>query len=309
MSPKLARNDPYQIVTDAIMAHLQRGSVPWTCPWNRSIGRPRNFHSQREYHGINVLLLGIQQFASPWWMTFRQVQEGGGKIRKGEHGTPVMKWGKAERTAENGDRTEEKKTTYFLRSYRVFNAAQIEGVDFPEYVASPQLEASQRIARAEQICSQMPKPPTIKDGRTTQASYRPSTDTIQMPALSRFNSAESYHLTLFHELVHATGHASRLNRKAVVEGDLFKEREYSQEELIAEMGAAFLGMEANIVTDQHEQSAAYVKSWLDVLGNSDHRRWIVLSANQAGRAVDFILGRGGEEQDTNGKPVQTATVG
>jgi antirestriction protein ArdC len=228
-------------------------------------------------------------------MTFRQVQERGGKVRKGEHGTPIMKWGRAEKTAENGDGTEEKKTTYFLRSYRVFNAVQIEGIDFPESKATHEIGANQRLARAEQIRLQMQKPPTIKEGRTTQASYRHSTDTIQIPAIGRFETAESYHITLFHELIHATGHASRLNRKAVVEGDLFKEKEYSQEELIAEMGAAFLAMEANIVVDQHEQSSAYVKSWLDVLGDLDHRRWIVLGANQAGRAVDFILGKNSDD--------------
>jgi len=142
----------------------------------------------------------------------------------------------------------------------------------------------------------MAKPPVIKEGRTTQASYRPATDTIQMPAFKRFKTAEDYHLTLFHELIHATGHVSRLNRKGVIEREAFKEKEYSQEELIAEIGAAFLAMEADTVRDQHEQSAAYVKSWLEVLGDPDHRRWIVLSANQAGRAVDFILGRQKEGQ-------------
>jgi len=292
MSPRTARNDPYQIVTDAILARLQDGAIPWQCPWNRSVGRPRNFHSQREYQGINVLLLGIQQFASPWWMTFRQVQEQGGKIRRNEHGTPVMKWGRAEKTAENGDGTEDKKIAYFLRSYRVFNAIQIEGIEFPENESWPQLDPAQRIARAEQIVSQMPQPPIIKEGRTTQASYRPATDTIQMPAFKRFKSAKDYHLTLFHELIHATGHFSRLHRKGVMEQrDGFKEKEYSQEELIAEMGAAFLAKEADIVSDQHEQSAAYVKSWLDVLGEPDHRRWIVLSANQAARAVDWTASR------------------
>jgi antirestriction protein ArdC len=291
MSPTTARNDPYQIVTDTILAHLARGVIPWHCPWNRTTGRPRNFHSSREYQGINVLLLGLQQFASPWWMTFRQVQEHGGKIRKGEHGMAIMKWGRHEKTLKNGDGTEEKKSTFFLRSYTVFNAVQIEGVAFPETQTWPQLDSSQRIARAEQIVKKMPQPPVIKEGRTTQASYRPPTDTIQMPTFSRFKCAEDYHLTLFHELIHSTGHRSRLNRKGVTERDGFKAKEYSQEELIAEMGAAFLAMEADIVRDEHEQSAAYVQRWLEALGEPEHRRWLVLGANQAGRAADFILGK------------------
>lgn len=308
MSHSPARNDPYQIVTDAILAHLTRGIVPWRCPWNRSVGRPRNFHSGREYHGINVLLLGMQAFASPWWMTFRQVQERGGKVRKGEHGTPVLKWGKQERNLENGDGTEDKKSTFFLKSYRVFNAVQIDDVQFPEVAAVVPPEPSTCLARAERIVAEMQKPPTIKVGRTTQASYLPRTDTVSMPALARFKIAEEYHKTLFHELVHSTGHESRLARKGVVESTGFKERTYSQEELIAEMGAAFLAMEAGIVIDEHEQSAAYLKSWLGVLGEPDHRRWVVLSANQAGRAVELILGRGGEEQASAVDSAQSAAA-
>ena len=94
MSPtKPARTDPYQLVTDLILTHLESGTVPWRCPWNRATGRPRNFHSGREYQGVNVLLLGLLHFPSPWWMTFRQAKDCGGCIRKGERGACVIKWG------------------------------------------------------------------------------------------------------------------------------------------------------------------------------------------------------------------------
>jgi len=139
----------------------------------------------------------------------------------------------------------------------------------------------------------MPKMPAIREGRTTCASYHRGTDTVEMPAFERFNTPEEFHLTLFHELIHSTGHESRLARKGVTENDGFGGKEYSQEELVAEMGAAFLGMEAGIVRDEHEQSAAYLKGWLDTLRVQEHRRWIVQAANQAGRAADFILGREG----------------
>lgn len=291
MSHQTARTGPYQLVTDSILAHLERGVVPWRCPWNRTTGRPRNFHTGREYHGVNVLLLGLLHFASPWWMTFRQVQERGGMVRKGEHGAIVMKWGRYEKKTQEGDGTEETKARFFLKSYRVFNATQIEKIEFPPVDNGSQLDPAQRIAHAEQIVAQMPSPPKIKEGRTTQASYRPRTDTIQMPAFARFDSPEDYHLTLFHELIHSTGHATRLARKGVMESDDFGGKVYSQEELVAEMGSAFLGMEAAIVRDQHEKSAAYLKEWLDALKEPDHRRWIVQAANQAGRAADFILGR------------------
>ncbi len=173
----------------------------------------------------------------------------------------------------------------------MFNATQIDGIEFPTSECGPPLDPSQRIARAEQVVVQMPQPPAIQEGRTTQACYRRRSDTIDMPSFARFDTPEDYHLTLFHELIHSTGHDSRLARKGVTETDVFGGKMYSQEELVAETGAAFLGMEAEIVRDQHEQSAASLKSWLNVLSEPEHRRWIVQAANQAGRAADFILGR------------------
>ena len=291
MSHQPARTDPYQLVTDAILALLERGTVPWRCPWNRTTGRPRNFHTGREYQGVNVLLLGLLHFPSPWWMTFRQANESGGCIRKGERGALVMKFGRYDKAVKNGDGTEDKKTTLFLKGYRVFNSTQIDGIEFPPIHSGSQLDASQRIARAEQIVAQMPQPPTISEGRTTRASYCRRSDTIEMPAFARFDSPEEFHLTLFHEVIHAVGHESRLARKGVTESDGFGGKTYSQEELVAEMGAAFLGMEAGIVRDQHEQSAAYLQAWLDTLRVQEHRRWIVQAANHAGRAADFVLGR------------------
>jgi len=306
MSHQPARNDPYQLVTDSILAHLERGVVPWRCPWNRTTGRPRNFHTGRDYHGVNVLLLGLLHFPSPWWMTFRQAQERAGCVRKGEHGAIVMKFGRYDKALKNGDGTEDKKTTLFLKSYRVFNATQIEGIEFPPVPSGPQLDASQRITGAEQIVAQMPQPPTISEGRTAQACYRRQSDTIEMPAFARFDSPENFHLTLFHELIHSTGHESRLARKGVTESDGFGGKEYSQEELVAEMGAAFLGMEAEIVRDQHEQSAAYLQGWLDTLRVQEHRRWIVQAANQAGRAADFILGRSSDDKSPVLTPEESA---
>jgi len=296
MSHQPARTDPYQLVTDAILAHLESGVIPWRCPWNRTVGHPRNFRSNHAYQGVNALLLGMMRFPSPWWMTFRQVNECEGQVRKGEHGTPVMKWGRYEKKLKNGDGTGEQKTTFYLRTYRVFNAVQIDGIEFPPAESGPELDSSQRIIRAEQIVEKMPQPPKIKEGRTTQASYRPRTDTVQMPAFKRFDSPEDFHLVLFHELIHSTGHESRLARKEVIESDVFGGKTYSQEELVAEMGAAFLGMEAGIVRDEHERSAAYLKGWLDALGDQEHRRWIVHAANQAGRGADFILGRLANEE-------------
>lgn len=290
MSFQIARNDPYQIVTDLILGHLERGVIPWRCPWKREVGRPKNFSSKREYRGINSLLLGITGYASPWWMTFRQAQEAGGSIRKGEKSSLIMKYGKNEKATKDGGGEEDKRVTYYLRSYHVFNSSQIDGIEFPAVETfSEEIPPQEKLRRAESIVAEMPKPPVIKAGKGVRACYRPKTDTVNMPAIGRFDQPEDYYKTLFHELIHATGHSTRLDRKTLTESDGFGGEIYSQEELVAEMGAAFLGLEAEIIHDQHEQSASYMKGWLDALKEPDNRRWIIYSATKAGYAVNYVL--------------------
>ncbi len=301
MSTTAQRRDPFQAVTELILEHLERGTVPWRCPWQREVGIPRNFHSGKAYSGVNVLLLGFRHRPSPWWLTFQQALERGGHVRKGEKGAMVVKCGQfnpktdllgnpqANTSSQSNDPKQKKKM--FLREYTVFNATQIEGIEFPASTAKSRLNKGQRIAAAEQIVAAMPNRPMIFEGQRTRAFYTPATDTIHMPAFGSFESAEAYHLTLFHELIHATGHASRLNRESMTKHDQFGGPVYSQEELVAEIGSAFLGMEANIVRDQHEQSAAYLQSWLKVLSAKEHKRWIVSAAAQATKAADHVLDR------------------
>ena len=291
----LDRPDPYQQVADLIIEHLEKGVVPWRCPWNREVGRPRNFHSGHPYQGVNVVLLGCRFAASPWWMTYRQALERGGHVRKGERGAMVVKFGtfNLKESAPTSSEDGKQRKGMFLRSYTVFNATQIEGISFPETATGPALSDEQRNAKAEAIVSAMPQCPVIHYGRGSRAFYRPSLDEIEMPPFASFESGESYYGTLFHELGHATGHALRLNRYSLTKHDCFGGQIYSQEELVAEMTAAFVGMEADIVSDRHEQSAAYLNGWLSVLKAKDHRRWIVQAASQAARAANFILGRNG----------------
>lgn len=309
----LDRPDPYQQVTDLIIEHLENGVVPWRFPWNREVGRPRNFHSGHPYQGVNVVLLGCRFAASPWWMTYRQALERGGHVRKGERGAMVVKFGTfnlKESTPASSEDGKQRKGM-FLRSYTVFNATQIEGIQFPESATGPALSADQRNAKAESIVAAMPQCPVIHYGRGSRACYRPTLDEIEMPPFASFESGESYYGTLFHELGHATGHASRLNRYSLTKHDNFDGQVYSQEELVAEMTAAFVGMEADLVGDRHEQSAAYLDGWLSVLKAKNHRRWIVQAASQAARAANFILGRNGSADATADlEPVyqsQTAT--
>lgn len=295
------RTDPYQLVTEAILKHLENGVVPWHRPWRRETGKPRNYETGRCYRGVNLLLLGVSGFASPFWLTYRQVQALGGTVRKGEHGSMVVNWGKFTPDSEDADdqaKRQNQRSRYYLRRYVVFNAVQTEGIKFEPVEAPALLPESARIASAEQIVADMPNRPVIMEGRRDSAFYKPSTDTVHMPAFGSFESAESYHLTLFHELIHATGHQSRLNRKTLTESDGFGGKVYSQEELVAEIGAACLGMEAGIVPDKHAQSAAYIQCWLEALRETDHRRWVVIAASQAARAVDFVLKNEAAEPQT-----------
>ena len=295
---KPERPDPYQQVTDLIIEHLEKGVVPWRCPWNREVGRPRNFHSGRPYRGINTILLGCRYAASPWWMTYRQALERGGHVRKGERGALVIKYGTFDlKDAPQATDDGKNRKGAYLRSFTVFNATQIDGIEFPQTPQSPASSPGERIERAESIVNAMPQRPAIHEGRGTRALYRPLVDEIEMPLFSSFESAETYHLTLLHEIGHSTGHSSRLNRPSLTKHDEFGGPVYSQEELVAEMCAAFVGMEAGIVKDAHEQSAAYLGSWLSVLKSKDHRRWIVQAASQASHAADFILGRTSEEPE------------
>lgn len=290
---KTVRRDLYQLVTDTIIKHLEEGVVPWRCPWNRQTGKPRNFHTGKPYRGINQLLLGLHRYASPYWLTFNQVKVLGGSVLKGERGNIVVKYGSFQPKPEEnmpGDDADKPKKRLYLKEYFVFNAVQTEGIKFPAVNGKPQMLGERRVEVAEQMVAHMPQRPNIMEGQRDRAFYKLSTDTIHMPAFGSFENAEAYHLTLFHELVHATGHESRLNRTTLMETDGFGGRVYSQEELVAEMGAAYLAMEADIVADGHEQSAAYIQNWLEVLREPDHKRWLVFAATQAAKAADFILG-------------------
>ncbi len=282
------RFDLYQSVTDAILAHLEKGTVPWRRPWDNRVGRPVNLASGHAYQGINVLLLGLRGFASPHWLTLRQANDLGAQVRKGERGTLIVKAGKHEQRRKGEE--DKVRTTYYLRGYTVFNALQIDGLNVQPEAERPELPGEERIAAAERIVSAMKTKPAINEGRTVRASYNLPTDTVDMPERSRFESAERFHMVLFHELIHSTGHESRLNRASLVGATSSVMTEYSKEELVAEMGAAFLGMEAGIVDDGHEQSSAYIQSWLKTLQEPGRKRWIVEAGSQAAKAARFVLG-------------------
>lgn len=298
------RPDVFELVTEQILRRLAEGEVPWQSPSLARVGIPRNFSTGKAYQGINVFLLAGHQFQSPHFLTFLQAQELGGNVRRGEHGMPIVKlglWKGDQRDAEAlPEKTAQKASTRrrFLKVYTVFNACQIEGISFPPPPTPTCLSPSVMADRARQVVAEMPNPPVIHEGRKAFPHYVPSLDTIEMPSRETFRAEWRFYLTLFHELAHATGHASRLNRPTLVENRGMhvvgsEKKIYCQEELVAEMTAAFLGTHAGIVEDGQEHSAAYLKGWMDVLRVSDHRTWLIKAAAEAQRAANYILGSSG----------------
>jgi antirestriction protein ArdC len=274
------KNPTYDRITDRITALLEQGTVPWHKPWKARTGLPRNFVSKNPYRGINVFLLLAMMYESPFWLTFRQVSELGGSVRKGEKACPVVFWKR--RTVEDKVTGEERKK-YLLRFYHVFNVAQCDGLKIG---AEPVQENV--IARPEEIVAGMPEPPMLKHGMA-HAYYSPLEDCVGLPPRERFERMEDYYSTVFHEFVHSTGHEKRLKRSTLAESAGYGSDPYCKEELIAEMGAAFLCGLSEIGERTIDNSAAYLKGWLEQL-RSD-KTLIVQAAAQAQKAADFILGR------------------
>ncbi len=271
------QSDLYQSVTDRIVAALEAGTVPWVQPWrnDRSGGAlPHNAVTRRAYHGINVPLLMMSGHASPQWLTFKQAADCGGHVRKGERGTQIVFWRfRQVRDSESG----EVRMVPMLRSYYVFNVAQCDDIELPtrrnarEPIAPTQIDALVDRTGA-----------AITHGGDV-ACYSPSRDTINMPNRAAFKTLHDYHSTLLHELTHWTGHASRCARDL---SGRFGNQAYAAEELIAEMGSAFLCAALNVPHEQL-QHADYVANWLQVLRNDN--RAIFTAAKAAQVAADYIL--------------------
>ena len=274
----------YEIVTGKICTELERGVVPWRKPWVGSDQAPANLISRRPYTGINPLLLSLGGYSSPFWLTYKQAAELGGTVRKGEKSSLVVFYAKLQsktRVLENGDPD----TFAMLRYYNLFNVAQCDGIG--EHVPTVPQSTIQPLDAAEAILDGYTDKPTIDD-HASAAWYRPSLDLIGMPPRDTFTNADGYYSTLFHECIHSTGHASRLDRPAVAGGTSnFGTETYSREELIAELGAAFLCADAGI-ENTITQSAAYCASWLKVLKGDS--KMIISAASGAGKAARYISG-------------------
>jgi antirestriction protein ArdC len=306
------RRDVEAEVTDRIIEALEANSVPWRKPWTSSGLLPTSISTGRAYRGINALLLAMtaeaKGYDSPYWLTFNQAKAHGGSIRKGERATQVVFWKRWETDDKDkqaaGD-PDAKKSVFLLRFFSVFNLAQTDGVELPKRFELPEAEALDPIEQAEAIWEGYESGPALRRALSDSAHYEPAADRITLPLEEQFtkaaagqhaNAAHAYYGTLFHEAIHSTGHASRLDRfERSGEPQHFGSERYAREELVAEMGAAMLRSLAGIATDDStEQSAAYVASWLEALRND--KRLVIQAAAQAQRAVDRIVGTAFENE-------------
>jgi antirestriction protein ArdC len=284
--------DIAKVVTDRIIDALKEGIVPWAKPW-ASVGGPMSV-SGRRYRGINVLLLTLasmtENYTSPYWVTFNQAKKNGWTLKdaKGK-GVKVVLYKPFSKTEKDENGKDVEKSLMMMRYFVVFN---LDLVEVPEGCEVAKPEAPELngdfdpIEAAQSVIDGMPKAPPISHNGD-MAYYSPSKDQVVLPVQEAFDTSADYYAVAFHELAHATGHASRLDREGITTLDTTRGTIYAKEELVAELASAMLCGEAGLVPD-YKRSAAYCKSWLTWA--EDNRRAIISAAGQAQKAADFILG-------------------
>ena len=273
--------DVYEMVNNQIIDRLKQGVVPWHQPWESTSRVPRNLISNRVYRGFNFFFLQSYNFENPYFLTWNQIQEIGGSVKKGSVSYPVIFWKILETTLKDGtiDRVP------YLRYYRVFNVESVFGIE--SRIPDPEQNNNDfnPIEICENLVSNWTDCPKIEHNHP-MAAYYPTLDKVMMPKPHDFFSGQEYYSTLFHELIHSTGHRNRLNRHEKFPNHQFGSRDYSQEELVAEMGATYLAALCGIENKIIDNSAAYIKSWLSKL--LDDNKFFVQACSYAQRAVDYI---------------------
>jgi len=288
----MKNSEIYQIVTDRIISGLKLGKIAWKKTW-RGGDIPKNFVTKKTYKGINVLILWysmmINNYTMPYFLTFKQVSDLKGKVKKGSKSELIVYWqwieGKEEKF--NKVKNQWEKVKYpFLRYYRVFNIEQTEGINLDK-LAIP-IQDFKQIKNAENFIKDYQSKPPIQHGNFP-ACYAPLEDIVYMPLEKNFDTSEDYYSTLFHELIHSTGHKDRLNRDSVVNTDGFGEHKYSKEELIAEIGTAFICAITGISNNKLEENQqAYINNWIASLENDPSM--IIEASAKAQKALNYIQG-------------------
>lgn len=298
----MANEKVFSIVTEKIIMALENGQVAWQKPWKNEYDLNKNWFTRTNkksfYKGINALTTAIvassEGFSCPYWATMKAINKEGHKVNKGAISVPILltTWKEVEQKGkdENGNPEIKKVKIPFSRFYTVFNIEQTtlkdEWIKIKDSLKSSGITFNP-IEKAQEVCSEyLKKLVDFKHGGNS-AVYFPAKDSIHIPKPEQFNSAEEYYSTLFHEMVHSTGHETRCNRKGVTIPTRFGSHSYSQEELVAETGSAILCHTFGIITT-FNNSVAYIQSWLNAL--KDNREILVYAMSQAGTAVNYILG-------------------
>lgn len=303
------RQDVYTRITDRIVEQLEKGVKPWEQPWQAGhaagpVSKPLRANGE-PYKGVNVLALWLtameRGYENPIYMTYNQAQELGGQVRKGEKGTLVVYANTFTKTETNEKGEDVERDIPFMKGFTVFNVEQIDGLPEKYYAkAEPQhTDPLDRIEHAERYFANTGA--DIRHGGSS-AYYRPSQDFIQMPDLQAFRDKEAYYATLAHESAHWTKHPSRLNRD--LGGKRFGDAGYAVEEMVAEIGSAFVCAELGLAPEPREDHAAYIKDWLKVLKND--KRAIFTAASHAQKAADHLHGYQIEREFNPAKYVQPA---
>jgi antirestriction protein ArdC len=287
--------DIYKMITDKILSDIQNnGKLTWVKEWKTKRGLlPMNAVSKKPYEGINLFLLSLSHYSSPYYLSFKQVEELGGNVKKGEKATQVVFWKLNQYTKQNEQGETETKNVPLLRYYNVFNLEQCENVTIKEKPA-PEITYNENeiIENAENLIAEYITREKINTRIIEQdrAFYRPSTDEITMPLFSQFSSGNAFYSTYFHEIGHSTGHEKRLNRKEVVGTINFGSCDYGTEELVAELTAAFLCAETGINNETTERNnSAYIKNWYNAI-KADPKMFVMASA-RANKATKFVLNK------------------
>jgi len=280
MTTSSNRISVYDSVTNNIIAKLEQGIAPWIKPWQAgSTGADRNAISKKEYQGVNRLILGMSGYSSPVWASFKQWQDLGATVKKGERGTQIVFYSQvAKKEIKENDPNPENSTYAMLKAYYVFNIDQVEGIEYEK--PAPQLPDFNPIPALEDRIAKTGAQISHGGGR---AFYRPSTDSITLPEKNTFISENHYYATALHELTHWSGAPHRLDR---TKGKRFADTAYAFEELVAEMGAAFLCADYGIQGEL--QHADYIGNWLTCLKNDN--KAIFNAAALAQKAADYING-------------------
>tara|TARA_R110000868_G_scaffold408138_4_gene690478 strand:- start:13188 stop:14108 length:921 start_codon:yes stop_codon:yes gene_type:complete len=287
------RKDVYQTVTDQIVAAIEAGAGEWQMPWHRAgegLNRPVNIDTGNAYRGINIVALWaagqVRGYSSGTWGTYRQWQKAGAQVRKGEKASTVVFYKEFDVEEPDPDTGElETGKRLFARASSVFNADQVDG--FEVTLPEPK-DPVQALAEADSFVTGTGA--DVRHGGA-RAFYRLSEDFIQMPDKERFvgsetsTATEAYYGTLLHELVHWTGIERRCDRRF---GKRFGDDAYAVEELVAELGAAFLCADLGITPEPRPDHAAYIEHWVKVM-KADNRA-IFTAASKAAQATDFLAG-------------------